>query len=144
MKKLSIIFVAIILVTLTACSANKNKLFDITREITAYDSVIILTEKENYSFEDTVIRYTITNTSDEDAWINDDDACFELHKLVDGKWKLVGTKVDHSWTEAALLLPPKESVTREIKLEDYYYLPLEEGVYRIVVENIVSDTFEVS
>ncbi|MBR5473373.1 MAG: membrane lipoprotein lipid attachment site-containing protein [Clostridia bacterium] len=143
MKKLSIIFIAIILFTLTACSANKNKLYDITREITAYDSVIILPEKENYSSEDTVIRYTITNISDEDAWINDDDACFELHKLVDGKWKLVGTKVDHSWTEAALLLPPKESETREIKLEDYY-LPLEEGIYRIVVGNIVSNTFKVS
>ena len=144
MKKLSIIFVVIILVALTACSAKTNELYDITREITAYDSVIILPEKENYSLEDTVIRYTITNISDEDAWINSDDACFELHKLVDGKWKLVGTKCEHVWTDLAQLLPPKESVTREIKLEDYYYLPLEKGVYRIAVENLVSNTFTVS
>ena len=33
MKKLSVIFIAIILLVLSACSGNKNKLYDLEREI---------------------------------------------------------------------------------------------------------------
>ncbi len=144
MKKLVIIFVVMTLFTLSACSGNKNKLYDIEREMHIYESVKCVTEKEKYSAEDTVIRYTMTNISDKEAWINSDDNCFELQKQVDGKWKRVGTKVDQIWTDLAQLLPSNESETREINLQEYFYLPLEKGEYRIVVENIVSNTFEIS
>ena len=144
MKKLSVIFIAIILVMLTACSTNKNKLYDIQHQIPNYTDVTCVTEKEKYSKDDTIIRYTLTNVTDGEAWINSDDACFELQVLIDDEWKWVGTKEDHYWTELAQLLPAGESETREIKLEDYFYLPLEKGVYRIEVEGIISNTFEIS
>ena len=150
MKKKLRIYVILVLVllailfTLSACSENKNKLYDIQREIQPSAKVNCVTEKEKYSLDDTVIRYTITNISDEESRINSDDACFELQKLVDGEWKLVGEKVEHMWTDMAQLLLPNESETREIKLEDYFYLPLEKGEYRIVVENIISNTFEIT
>lgn len=86
----------------------------------------------------------MTNISDDEAWINSDDNCWELNKLVDGKWKRVGEKIDRLWTDLAQLLPSKESEIRKINLDEYFYLPLEKGEYRIVVENIVSNTFEIS
>ncbi len=143
MKKLAIIFVVITLFTLSACSGNKNRLYDIEREMYIYESVKCATEKDKYSAEDTVIRYTMTNISDKEAWINSDDNCFELQKQVDGKWKRVGTKVDQIWTDLAQLLPSNESEKREINLHEYFYLPLEKGEHRIVVEDIVSNTFDI-
>ncbi len=133
-----------ILFSLSACSRNKNKLYDIQHQIQPYTKVKCVTEKERYSVEDTVIRFTITNISDEDACINPDDDCFELQKFVDGEWKWVGEKVDHYWTELAYYLPPNESETREINLEEYFYLPLEKGEYRIEISGIISNTFEIS
>lgn len=133
-----------ILVTLSACSVHKNKLYDIEREMHISESIKCITEKEKYSADDTVIRYTMTNISGEDTWINSDDACFELQKLVEGQWKWVSPKFEHVWNDAALLLPPNKTETREINLQEYFYLPLEKGEYRIVVENIASNTFEIS
>ncbi len=133
-----------IVFSLSSCSLQKNKLYDVEREIHIYESVKCVIEKDKYSAEDTVIRYTMTNISDKEAWINSDNNCFELQKQVDGKWKRVGTKVDQIWTDAAQLLPSNESETREINLQEYFYLPLEKGEYRILVENILSNTFEIS
>lgn len=133
-----------VLFTFTACAAQKNKLYDIQHQISNYTDVKCVIEKEEYSQDVTVIRYTLTNVTDGEAWINSDHACFELQKQVDGVWKSVGTKEDHMWTEMAQLLPSGESETREINLEDYFYLPLEKGTYRIEVEGILSNTFEIS
>ena len=123
---------------------NTNKLYDIQHQIPNYTDIKCVTEKETYSKDVTVIRYTLTNVTEGEAWINPDKACFDLQKQVDGVWKSVGTKVDHYWTEMAMLLPPGESETREINLEDYFYLPLEEGTYRIEIEGILSNNFEIS
>ena len=144
MKKLSVILVALVLLLLSACSEGNNPIYDFDGEINAYSEIKIVTEKEKYTADDTIIRYTITNTGAFDAWINSDHGCFTLHKKVDGVWKCVGTKVDQFWTDLALGLPAEESETREINLDKYFYLPLESGEYRIVVEDIASNTFEVS
>lgn len=149
MKKLSVLFIALVLLLLSACSEsaeeikNVNKLYDLSYEISGYENVKIVTEKEKYTAEDKVIRYTITNVSEEESWINSSHDCFTLHKKVDDVWKRVGTKVDQFWTDLALGLPAGASETREIKLDDYFYLPLEKGEYRIAVENLVSNTFEI-
>ena len=143
MKKLSVILVALVLLLLSACSEGNNPIYDFDGEINAYSEIKIVTEKEKYTADDTIIRYTITNTGAFDAWINSDHGCFTLHKKVDGVWKGVGTMIEHAWTDMALCLPAGVSETREIKLDDYFYLPLESGEYRIVVENIVSNTFEI-
>ena len=143
MKKLSVILVALVLLLLSACSECNNPIYDFDGEINAYSEIKIVTEKEKYTADDTIIRYTITNTGAFDAWINSSHDCFTLHKKVDGEWKWVGTKVEHMWTDMALCLLAGASETREIKLDDYFYLPLESGEYRIVVENIVSNTFEI-
>lgn len=138
------VLVVAILLTLSACSLQKNKLYDIEREMHVNEDVKCVTEKEIYSADDTVIRYTMTNITNKDVWINSDDSCFELQKLVNGKWKWVSPKFEHVWNDAALLLPVNQTETREIELQVYFYLPLEKGEYRIVVEKIVSNTFEIS
>ncbi len=144
MKKLSVIFLIVTLFTLSACSIHKNKLYDIQHQIPNYTDVKCVTEKQEYSPDDTLIHYTLTNVTNDDAWINSDHNCWELQKLVDGEWKSVGEKYDRYWTELAQLLPAGASETRKINLEEYFYLPLEKGVYRIEVEGILSNTFKVS
>ena len=144
MKKLSVIFISIILLVLSACSGNKNELYDIQHQISNYTDVKCTTEKQEYSQDVKVIRYTLTNVTDGEAWINSDSECFELQKLVDSTWKCVGEKQERCWTELALLLPAGESETREINLEEYFYLPLEKGEYRIEIEGILSNTFKIS
>lgn len=143
MKKISVILIMLVILLLSACSEGNNPIYDFDGEINAYSEIKIVTEKEKYTADDTIIRYTITNTGAFDAWINSSHDCFTLHKKVDGVWKRVGTKVDQLWTDLALGLPAGVSETREIKLDDYFYLPLEKGEYRIVVENLVSNTFEI-
>lgn len=141
MKKLLSFSIAILLLFLAGCHANK--LHDIEYKIFSSNSLEIKTEKEVYSKEDTVIRYSITNISDSEASINSDKACFTLHKLVGDEWKWVGTKIEHFWTEMALIMPAGATENREIDLSEYYNLPLDKGTYRICVESLVSNTFEV-
>lgn len=143
MKKLSVIFVVVMAFVLSSCSLNGNKLFDIDYAVCSSKTLKFVTEKETYSSDDTVIRYSITNISDKEDCIAGDDDCFELHKLVDGEWKWVGTKEDHAWNALGLILEPNQTEKREIKLDEYYHLPLEKGKYRIAMEHIVSNTFEI-
>lgn len=143
MKKLSVIFVVVMAFVLSSCSLNSNIPFDIDYKTHSPDSLKFVTEKKTYSSDDTVIRYSITNIDDKEYCIAGDDDCFELHRLVDGEWKWVGTKRDHYWNEWGLILEPNQTEEREIKLDEYYHLPLEKGKYRISVEGIVSNTFEI-
>ncbi|MBQ4119408.1 MAG: membrane lipoprotein lipid attachment site-containing protein [Clostridia bacterium] len=145
MKKILPVFIIVILLLLTSCAQNKNPLFDIEEDYYHSSTDLnITTEKENYSSNDTVIHYTITNVSDQENAIAGDSHCFTLQKLVDGKWQRVGTKEEHAWNSIALILPPNESSTRQIELEKYFHLPLEKGTYRIAVEHLLSNTFEIS
>ena len=142
MKKFAILFFVILLCLLSACS-KENKLFDIDYKVYTYDSIRFATEKEVYSKDDTVIEYSIKNISEEEASINSDSNCFSLHILVDSQWKEVGKKIDSEWTELALILEPGQTEEREINLEEYYHLPLQEGTYRICMEGELSETFEI-
>ncbi len=139
-----VVLILAILFALSACSENTNKLYNIERKIHVSGKLKCVTEKEKYSADDTVIRYTITNVSDKEIGIPADSNCFELHKLVDGGWKGVSPNCDTSYNELARILKPGESVTREIKLDLYYYLPLEKGDYSVYVQGIYSNTFEIS
>lgn len=121
-----------------------NRLVDLTTEFDSSENVKIVTEKETYSVNDTVIGYSITNISDVEQYIAGDDTCFCLHKLVDGKWKRVETKGEHCWNSLGLIMNPNQTEKREIQLDQYFYLPLENGEYRIAVESLISNTFEIS
>lgn len=123
---------------------NSNSLFDISYEPYSLDTLKFITEKEIYSSSDTVIRYSITNVDDEEHSIAGDDDCFSLHMLVDGEWKRVGTKIEHNWNSLGEILDPNQTEEREIDLEKYFYLPLEKGTYRIAMDSLVSETFEIS
>ena len=144
MKKISILFVVMTLLLLSACSASKNKLFDIPYEAFYSENFKFITEKEKYSVEDTTIRFTITNISGKEQSIAADSACFSLEKSDNGEWKRVGTKIEHAWNSLALILPPEAIEEREIKLDEYFNLPLDKGEYRITVERMASNTFEVA
>ncbi len=121
-----------------------NKLFDINKEHYYKSGNLKFSfEKERLAADEKVIRYCITNIGEKENAIAGDSECFELQKLVDGEWKAVGTKIDHYWTEPALILPPDAVEEREIDLEKYFFLPLDKGEYRISVEYLVSHSFEV-
>ena len=140
-KVLPFLLILCVLIGLTSCLQNKNKLYDINYQTYAPVGLEFVTEKEKYSKEDTVIRYSVTNITDEERSIAGDDDCFTLEKLVDGKWMRVGTKIDHAWNALALILPPNQTEKREIDLQKYFNLPLEEGEYRIVMEYMYSNSF---
>ena len=127
---------------LSACS-NANELADINRDTTSSKKLEFVTEKEKYSKEDTVIRYSVTNITDKEQAIAGDENCFTLEKLVDGEWMWVGTKIDHAWNALAMILPPGQTETREIDLQEYFHLPLDKGEYRIVMEGMYSNSFTV-
>ena len=145
MKKCFAIFTILLILTLSACSKS-NKLFELVGEHHYYSSSSLqfVTEKSEYTSRDTIIRYSITNISDKEHAIGDDSDCFELHRFTDGEWQKVGTKIDRYWTMAALILEPGKTVQRQIDLEEYFHLPLEEGEYRISVDYLLSNTFTVS
>ena len=144
LKKLLIFLAVILILTLTACTQPNNPLFDIENTFNTTLPIKIVTDKEVYSADDTVIRFTITNTGDSEGSIAADSGCFTLQKLVDNEWKRVGTKTEHCWTALALILPPDATEEREIKLNDYFNLPLDKGTYRIAVEYLLSNTFEIN
>lgn len=123
--------------------SGRNELFDITTEPGISDDIEIKTEKEKYSSDDKVIKYSIKNTSNFERSIAGDDECFSLQMLDVGEWKRVGTKVDHNWNSLGQVLDPMRTEYREIDLEKYFNLPLEKGIYRVVVEGIASNIFEV-
>lgn len=138
---ISVLLLSILI--LTSCSQNSNPLYDFTEEIYSLSDLHCATEKQNYSSDDTEIFYTITNIGSEERCIAGDSECFTLQKSVDGKWKRVGTKTEHSWNCLALILEPNQTQERKISLEKYFNLPLEKGIYRISVEGIVSNSFEI-
>lgn len=129
---------------LSSCSVNTNKLFDINYEIYPSNNVSFVTDKEKYSSMDTRIRYTITNISNEENSIPADINDFHLEKMVNGEWKWVGFKKDYDIHYLTRILYPGETAEREIRLDDYFYLPLEKGEYRISIAGFVSNTFEIS
>ena len=131
-------------ITVEYHSQETNELFDLTTEPNSSVTLKIVTEKEIYSIEDKVIKYSITNLSDFEQCIAGDDDCFSLQMLVNDEWKRVGTKKEHYWNSLGLILPSMDAEQREINLDEYFNLPLNKGTYRIAVENLVSNTFEIS
>ena len=131
-------------ITVEYHSQETNELFDLTTEPNSSETLKIVTEKEIYSIEDKVIKYSITNLSDFEQCIAGDDDCFSLQMLVNDEWKRVGTKKEHYWNSLGLILPSMDTEQREINLDEYFNLPLNKGTYRIAVENLVSNTFEIS
>ena len=128
---------------LSSCGQKENKYFKLKGEFQTSKTLKIVT-KESYEEDCMVIDYYISNIGFEEHSIAGDDNCFELHKLVDGEWKRVGTKTDHAWNLIALILEPHQVEERQIKLEDYFHLPLESGEYRIAVGTYLSNTFTIS
>ena len=128
---------------LSSCGQKENKYFKLKGEFQTSKTLKIVT-KESYEEDCMVIDYYISNSGFEEHSIAGDDNCFELHKLVDGEWKRVGTKTDHAWNAIALILEPHQVEERQIKLEDYFHLPLESGEYRIAVGEYLSNTFTIS
>ena len=130
-----------ILLTLTSCSEKKNKLLDFNGEVAPPTDVIFETEYREYSTDTETIAYVITNVTDGEIPI--DMYTFDLqYKTADG-WKSVCFKTEVYFPYPALILKPNESYRHELVLDEYYYLPLEAGEYRIVKESDVTNVFSV-
>ena len=143
MKKLVVFLLVVMVLTLSGCSKEENKLYRLKGEYETSEDLRIVAHKE-YSAEDTKLDYYITYLGDGEGCVADDHNCFELHKLVDGKWKRVGTKVNQEWNDMALVMEPHQVDERKIELDDYFYLPLEAGEYRIAVGTYLSNVFTIS
>ncbi len=143
MKKLVVFLLVAIILTLSGCSKEENKLYRLKGEYETSKDLQVIAHRE-YSLEDTELNYYITYLGDEEGAVADDHNCFELHKLVDGKWKRVGTKVNQEWNDMALVMEPHQVDERKIELDDYFYLPLEAGEYRIAVGTYLSNVFTIS
>lgn len=141
MKKIIIALVILLAVFLGGCASNE--LQDVNYEVYSEGNVVITTENESYSKNAKEIKYSIKNIGSEESFVNSDPYCFELHMLKDGEWKRVVTKTEHFWTEVALVMPAGHIEERKISLDEFYDLPLESGEYRIVVEQLASNTFEI-
>lgn len=142
-KRLLGFILVIAVLLLSSCGQKENKYFKLKGEFQTSETLKIVT-KESFEEDCTVIDYYISNIGFEEHSISGDENCFVLHKLVDGEWKRVGTKNNHEWTLDALILEPHQTEERQIKLEDYFHLPLESGKYRIAVGEYLSNTFTVS
>lgn len=142
-KRLLGFILVIAVLLLSSCGQKENKYFKLKGEFQTSETLKIVT-KESFEEDCTVIDYYISNIGFEEHSISGDENCFVLHKLVDGEWKRVGTKNNHEWTLDALILEPHQTEERQIKLEDYFHLPLESGKYRIAVGEYLSNTFKIS
>ena len=108
----------------------------------------IVTEKEVYSTEDTVINYTLYVIED---YPNETismglDHILALHKLINGKWYRVPLKDEEMVLNRYLdcNVSPGAIYYREIDLSKYFHLPLPAGEYRILADDdIVSNNFTI-
>ena len=138
MKKL-ILLLTIVLVgfSLSSCT-NKpvNELISLEKD---YDNLqnfelTITTEKETYSADDEVITYYYENQTDKELIFGID---YEyLHKYDNGEWKMVSFKDENKIVDAlAFGIPAHSQHKGKLNLEKDFYTPLEEGEYRIVIDD---------
>ena len=141
---LTMFFVMCIIV---GCGKN-NELIKIEKnyeDLYTYE-VTITTEKSVYSIEDTVIKYFIHNpTSEEQPFIWD---YTYLQKFDDGEWKIVAFKNEQEYFyDLGGGILPNATLEREMELDKEFYLPLDEGLYRLVKGDgssvMVSNEFEI-
>ncbi len=145
MKKLLAFLLCILLIfTLSACGSKTNKLDNINESL-YYEQkgITFVTEKTEYSTDVKEITYTITNISTGEQCISG-DRHFELHYKTESGWKIVCYNKDVMFKDIARVLQPNESVTQTINLEEYFYLPLQSGEYRITDSYSLSNVFTVS
>ena len=137
-------FLFICVFSFSACSSRKNKLIVLNEEL-YYElkSLSFATEKSEYSTDVKEISYTISNIGSEESAISGDQH-FELHYKTDDGWKMVNYKKDVCFNAIARILKPGETVNYTLDLEEYYYLPLPAGEYRLTDEYLVSKSFKIS
>lgn len=136
---LSIVFALLIL---SSCAEKQNALLDLEKEITQSENFSFETECTEYSNDVKTISYTVTNTCDEQLGFSTYE--FELQYKTNNGWKEVAFKKDTSFFSLATILNPSETIKDEIQLDEYYYLPLTPGEYRIVKDSFVSNVFKIN
>ncbi len=105
------------------------------------DRLVFSTEYEEYPSHVDDIEYTITNVSDEETAIGEEQY---LARLTDGEWKIVNCNCDvHYVHDIALIIAPHSSYEGNFDLEDEFDIPLPPGQYRIVTNSGVTNTFTV-
>lgn len=153
MKKYILLLAIFLIVPLFSSCAPKpnNELLPIeeANKYSINSDVVVTTEKNVYSTEDTVIKYIISNPTSEERTYGEH---VYLHKLQDGKWYEVAFKEEDDviivFNDIAYFLPSHQEASRELNLAFYYNLPLEKGEYRIIlgkwgVSATVSNTFTI-
>lgn len=145
MKKRIVLFLLTAMIfTFSACGVRENKLMDINEEL-YYEikKLSFTTEKAEYSTDVKEIKYTIINISSKESCVSGDHH-FELHYKTNDGWKMVNYKKDVCFNAIARILKPGETVNYTLDLEEYYYLPLPAGEYRLTDEYCVSKSFKIS
>lgn len=144
-KKFSVCLIVILLLIVSGCG-EKNKLSSLEKDYLKSSDLIVTTEKTEYSKEDTVIEYTISNVSPFESGYGE---YVYLNKLKDGEWYVVEfNSEDYVFCDIAWMLESQASSSRELNLANGFNLPLEDGEYRILIElgdntAAISNTFTV-
>lgn len=137
----------LVMCILIGCGKN-NELIKIEKnygDMHTYE-VSITTEKNVYSVDDSVIKYFIHNpTSKEQPYIFD---YTYLQKFDDGEWKILAFKDEEKYFyDLGGSIPPGATLERKMKLDEEFYLPLDEGLYRIAKDDgfgvMISNEFEI-
>ena len=142
MKKLILNAAVVLCIVLIFSSCKSNKLFESDTDLTVDSDLEILTEWDKYSAETEKIIYTITNKKSGEISCSAEG--FSLQKFENDEWKTVGFKSDIVFNELAQILKSGEKTRREIKLSEYFHLPLEKGEYRIIVDYTPSNVFVIN
>lgn len=140
MKKAICLLMPLIMLCLSSCGQKKNKLVELNPDITYANppGVVFETEKEVYSQEDTNIAYKFSSSEE---YVGFNPFYLELHKLEDGGWKQVDYKEGAYFIALAIDIEPNEWYEFTFELEEFFYMPLEKGEYRIGSETVITNNF---
>lgn len=136
----------IITILLTSCSIGKKYQIPPESElniITDSNSVIIKTEKAEYSLKDNEVRYEIVNNSENVFSKEKED--FILQKYENGKWNKYSFRDDRIFTYEfyEFNLSKSENIEFVIILKQHFDMPMNKGYYRIMQFGLTSNVFSI-
>lgn len=142
-KMIALSILVLLVMGFTACGYNKYSVPEITA-LQSKDnstSVILATDKDEYSSAEDKIGYTIKNNSQNTFSKERED--FVLEYYYDDGWKEYSFKenrqIDLESYEFDLEIG--ESIRFEIILKSHYDMPMKKGYYRILQYGLVSNEF---
>lgn len=139
-KIICLLSVIVLLVPLFCGCKNTYSPIDEGRTFIKPEKFVFKTDFQRYPSDVKKITYTQTNISDEEVFVGDE---VFLLMLKDGEWQHVKGKKEYESLLISVVIPPGDSASGSLNIEEYFYLPLEAGTYRIHDLCFYSEPFEI-